>query len=124
MVQKALIVEDDADTAGLLAESLRRWSFEPHVLLTGVPAVPWVRQHRPDLILLDLMLPDIDGYEICHELKLDRATNLIPLIMVTARVQHEDRVRGLQVGANYYLTKPFREQQLRQAVGDVLAWRA
>jgi DNA-binding response OmpR family regulator len=123
MVLKALIVEDDEDTATLLAEALRRMDFEPTVLLKGSAAVAWVREHRPDLILLDLMLPDVDGYDVCRELKLDRATNLIPLIMVTARVQREDRLRGLQVGANCYLTKPFREQQLRQAVAEALAWR-
>src|SRR5262249_25499557 len=104
-------------------EALRRWGFEPTLLLEGAPAVAWARQHQPELILLDLMLPDVDGYDICRELKLDRATNLIPIVMVTARTGHEDRVRGLEVGANHYLTKPFSEAQLHRAVNEVLTWR-
>jgi anti-sigma regulatory factor (Ser/Thr protein kinase) len=69
------------------------------------------------------MLPDVDGYDICRELKLDRTTNLIPIVMVTARTAHEDKVRGLEVGANYYLGKPFTEKQLQRAVAEVLNWR-
>ena len=64
MARKALIVEDEEDMGTLLAEALRRWGFEPTLLLEGGGAVAWTRQHRPDLILLDLMLPDRDGYEI------------------------------------------------------------
>jgi DNA-binding response OmpR family regulator len=123
MARKALIVEDEQDMGTLLGEALRHWGFEPTLLLEGRGAVAWTRQHQPELILLDLMLPDMDGYDICHELKLDRTTNLIPIVMVTARVGHEDRVRGLEVGANHYLTKPFSEAQLHRAVAEVLAWR-
>ena len=85
MIPKALVVEDEAVTGDLLAEILRRKGFEPTVLQEGKPAIPWTRYHRPELILLDLMLPDADGYDICEHLKLDRETNLIPIIMVTAR---------------------------------------
>src|SRR5262245_53127131 len=106
MTRKALIVEDEPETGTLLAEILRRGGFEPTVLTEGRPAVPWTRDQRPELILLDLMLPDIDGFAICEDLKLDRDTNQIPIIMVTARDQHQDKVNGLKVGANYYLTKP------------------
>jgi CheY-like chemotaxis protein/anti-sigma regulatory factor (Ser/Thr protein kinase) len=120
---KALIVEDEPDTGGLLAEILRRRGCDSTLLLEGKPAVPWTRQHRPDLILLDLMLPDVDGYNVCEDLKLDRETNLIPVIMVTARDQHQDLVRGLQVGANVYLTKPFTGEQLNQAIDHAFAWR-
>jgi two-component system, OmpR family, response regulator len=123
MARQALIVEDDPDTGQLLLTALRRWGFAPTLLTGGSHDVAWTREHRPELILLDLMLPDKDGYEVCHELKLDRATNLIPLIMVTARTTHEDRVRGLSVGANYYLTKPFGEAQLREAVREAQRWR-
>jgi CheY-like chemotaxis protein/anti-sigma regulatory factor (Ser/Thr protein kinase) len=124
MAPKALIVEDEPDTAKLLADSLRSLKLDPTILLEGKPAVAWVRQHRPELILLDLMLPDMDGNEICRVLKLDRATNLIPIVVVTARSSAEDRVRGLEVGANAYLTKPFSIQQLHRAVEKTLAWRA
>jgi DNA-binding response OmpR family regulator len=69
------------------------------------------------------MLPDRSGYDICEELKLDRHTNLIPIIIVTARAQHEDKLKGLRVGANYYLTKPFAIDQLEDAIRKVLDWR-
>jgi CheY-like chemotaxis protein len=125
MVRKALVVEDEVDTGQLLAEHLRRWGFEPTVLNEGHPAVPWVREHHPDLILLDLLLPDIEGggFPICESLKLDRDTNLIPVIMITALRGHEDRVRGLQVGANRYLTKPFTPNELSKAIHDAFHWR-
>jgi CheY-like chemotaxis protein/anti-sigma regulatory factor (Ser/Thr protein kinase) len=123
MVRKALVVEDYEDTGVLLAEHLRRWGFEPTVLAEGKPAISWVRQHRPDVILLDLMLPDMDGFDICETLKLDRDTNLIPVIMVTARTQHEDMVHGLQLGANYYLTKPFKAEELNHAIQSAVTWK-
>src|SRR5207245_9152105 len=83
----------------------------------------WTPYQRPDRILLDLMLPYIDGYDICENLKLDRQTNLVPIIMVTCRDQPQDRIHGLQVGANYYLTKPFTPEQLEHAIQQVVAWK-
>jgi CheY-like chemotaxis protein len=124
MRHEALVVEDEQDTGQLLAEILRRRGFEPTLLMEGRPSVPWVHEHRPDLVLLDLMLPDVDGYSVCEQLKLDRDTNLIPIVMVTARDQHEDRLHGLEVGANYYLTKPFTIEQLEGAINDSFTWRA
>jgi CheY-like chemotaxis protein/anti-sigma regulatory factor (Ser/Thr protein kinase) len=123
MAQKVLVVEDELPTGELLAALLRHWGFEPTVLAEGKPAIPWVRLHRPDLILLDLMLPDMHGYQICETLKLERDTNLIPIVMVTALTAPEDRVRGLQVGANRYLTKPFTADNLRRAIDEALCWK-
>jgi CheY-like chemotaxis protein/anti-sigma regulatory factor (Ser/Thr protein kinase) len=123
MVRKALVVEDEADTGALLAEHLKRWGFQATVLTEGKPAVPWVQEHQPEVVLLDLMLPDVDGFDICETLKLERETNLIPIIMVTARAQHEDKVHGLQVGANFYLTKPFKADDLNNAIQSAVAWR-
>jgi CheY-like chemotaxis protein/anti-sigma regulatory factor (Ser/Thr protein kinase) len=123
MPRKALIVEDEPDTGHLLSEHLGRWGFAPAVLTEGNQVVSWVQQHQPDLVLLDLMLPGKDGYDICQDLKLDRRTNLVPVIMVTVRDQPQDRVHGLRVGANAYLTKPFGIEQLHRAIQDVLAWR-
>ena len=123
MARKALVVEDEPDTGQLLAEHLRRWGFEPTVLTEGAPAISWTHLHQPDLILLDLMLPDLDGYDICENLKLDRQTNLVPIIMVTCRDQPQDKIHGLQVGANQYLTKPFTAEQLENAVQTVLSWK-
>src|SRR5262245_20213402 len=123
MSRKALIVEDEPHTGQLLAMILRRQGFESTVLGEGKGAVEWVRTNMPDVILLDLMLPDISGYEICRQLKLDRQTNLIPIVIVTALVAHEDVIHGLQVGANCYLTKPFELEQLEQAVDESVKWR-
>src|ERR1700731_4294885 len=104
MARVALVVEDERDTGFLLAEHLRRWGYEPTVLAEGRPAIAWVRENKPALILLDLLLPDMDGFSICETLKLDRETNLVPVIMITALSGEEDRVHGLQVGADSYLT--------------------
>lgn len=123
MARKALVIEDEKELGLLLGEHLRRWGFEPTVLNEGRPAIPWVRAHQPALILLDLLLPDVDGFSICETLKLDRDTNLIPIIMVTALSGQEDRVKGLQVGANRYLTKPFTADELHRTIQDAFAWQ-
>lgn len=123
MSRKALVVEDEKELGMLLGEHLRRWGYEPTVLNEGMSAIPWVREHQPCLILLDLLLPDTDGFSICENLKLDRETNLIPVVMVTALSGQEDRVKGLQVGANRYLTKPFTAEDLKSAIQDAFAWQ-
>lgn len=123
MAGHALIVEDEPGTGELLAELLRRRGYKPTVLVEGKPAIDWVQAHQPEIILLDLMLPDIDGFTICEQLKLDRQTNLIPIIMVTALDDRRHKVRGYQVGANRYVTKPFTAAQIDKAIGEVLAWR-
>jgi anti-sigma regulatory factor (Ser/Thr protein kinase) len=82
-----------------------------------------VQQHQPDLILLDLLLPDIEGFEICEMLKLERDTNLIPIVMVTALDAPEQKIHGLQVGANQYLTKPFTSDELQKAIQNAFTWR-
>ena len=121
MVRKALVVEDEKELALLLAEHLRRWGFEPTVMHEGKSVVTWVTQNQPAVILLDLMLPDADGFTICETLKLDRETNLIPVIMVTALSGQEERIKGLQVGANRYVTKPFSADELHKAIQDAIA---
>jgi two-component system, OmpR family, response regulator len=122
MNRKALIVDDEEDLGMVLAEHLRNWGFEPSVLVEGKHVVEWVTKQRPAVVLLDLMLPDIDGYTICETLKLDRETNLIPVIITTALSGQEDRVHGLQVGANAYLTKPFTSETLNQAIRRAFDW--
>src|SRR5436190_20138825 len=102
--RKALVVEDEVDTGELLCEILRRQHFDATLQTLGGRAAAWVRQNRPELVLLDVMLPDTNGLDICREIKLDRETNLTPVIVVTALDRHNDVVRGLDVGANFYLT--------------------
>jgi two-component system, OmpR family, response regulator len=123
MPRIALIVEDDAAPAKVMTELLRRRGFEPTVFAEGKPAIPWIRENRPEFVLLDLMLPDMDGFSICENLKLEKETNLLPVIMVTALTEHKDMVQGLTVGANRYVTKPFTSEQLYKAIDEALAWK-
>src|SRR4051812_8645219 len=95
MTRGVLVVEDDEALAELEVELLRRGGFEPSVMHTGGGVAAWVREHEPALVLLDLMLPDVSGYDVCQQLKLDRETNLTPVIIVTARALPSDRLHGL-----------------------------
>jgi len=119
----ALIVDDEPDMADVLARILRLRHIDSTVLHEGGPAPAFVRANHPDVVLLDLMLPDRDGYSVCEEIKLDRQTNLTPIVMVTAMGRHEDLIKGLAVGANEYLTKPFDAEELNGAIDRALAWR-
>lgn len=121
MVRRALIIEDEMELGQLLGEHLRAWGYEPHILNEGKNAINWIRQNQPDVVLLDLLLPDTDGYSICEVLKLDRETNLIPVVMITALSGKEDRARGLEVGANHYLCKPFSSAELKRAIQSAQA---
>jgi two-component system, OmpR family, response regulator len=121
MRRKVLIVEDEIELAELLAAHLANWGYEPTLMHEGTGVADWVREHRPDLILLDLMLPGTDGYTICEQLKLSRDTNLIPIVMVTALADPADRSRGLEVGANHYLAKPFSAAALQAAIASAVA---
>ncbi len=121
--RRALIVEDEPELAELLSDILRHRDIDAAVLHLGDPAPAWIREHQPDVVLLDLMLPDRSGYSVCEEVKLDRQTNLTPIVMVTARSEHRDLVKGLAVGANEYVTKPFTIDQLNAAIDRALAWR-
>ena len=124
MVRKVLIVEDEPDMAALMAQVLRLRGFDSHAMITGKGAASWVSENRPDVVLLDLMLPDISGYDICKDIKLDRETNLTPVVFVTALGERQDRIHGLQVGGNGHLTKPFTIDQLHGVVEKALEWRA
>ncbi|MFO0968200.1 MAG: ATP-binding protein [Gemmataceae bacterium] len=123
MERKALVVEDEKELGQLLAEHLKRWGFTPTVLNEGKAAVPWVQANQPSIVLLDLLLPDVNGLAICEELKLSPETNLVPVIMVTALDGQEDRVKGLQVGANRYLPKPFTAEKLNRTITETIAWQ-
>ncbi|MFZ2168125.1 MAG: response regulator, partial [Methylococcaceae bacterium] len=110
-----LIVEDEEKLAKLEADYLQNAGFVTVILSDGDAVVPWVKQHHPDLILLDLMLPGRDGLSICREIRSFSAT---PIIMVTARVEEIDRLLGLEMGADDYICKPF---SLREMVARVKA---
>src|SRR5262245_20695685 len=122
MPRTVLIVDDERDTNDILAAMVQTRDFKPIQLFAGSLVFNAVREHEPDLILLDLMLPDIDGFAICDNLKRNRETNLIPVIMVTALHDANHRAAGVRVGANGYLTKPFTPDQLYAAIASALAW--
>lgn len=117
MGARILVVEDEKKLAALLVDYLRAAAFDPLALADGSAVVPWVREHRPDLILLDLMLPGKDGLEICREI---RTFSTVPIIMVTARVEEIDRLLGLELGADDYVCKPFSPREVVARVKAVL----
>jgi two-component system OmpR family response regulator len=123
MPRTVLIVDDERDTNDILARMVQARGFDPIQLFEGAKVQDAVREHQPDIILLDLMMPDVDGFEICEQLKRNRETNLIPIIMVTALNDANHRIRGVRVGANGYLSKPFTTDQLFEAIDKAVAWR-
>lgn len=123
MPRTVLIVDDERDTNDLLAGLVQARGFQPVQVFSGGPVLEMVRQKAPDLILLDLMLPDLDGFVVCEQLKKNRETNLIPILMVTALNDADNRARGIRVGANGYVPKPFTPDQLFSAIDAALAWR-
>ncbi len=118
---RILIVEDEADIAELLAYKLGQEGFEVEVCPRGDTALERVgRAPAPDLVLLDLMLPGLDGLEVCRHLRRDPATAGIPIIMLTAKAEEIDRIVGLELGADDYIVKPFSPREVALRVKAVL----
>ena len=117
MSGKILIVEDEPKLANVLADYLKASGFDSVLLANGTEVVPWVREHKPDMILLDLMLPGRDGMDICREI---RTFSQVPVIMVTAKVEEIDRLLGLELGADDYICKPFSPREVVARVKAVL----
>jgi len=116
-----LVIEDDSSIRMGLEDTLRAKGYQVHVCGCGEDGVATAGEVRPDLIILDIMLPDIDGFEVCRRLKSSRgAAADIPVIMLTARGAELDRVRGLELGADDYVTKPFSLMELLARVAAVL----
>lgn len=120
MRKKILVVEDDPDLVELLSFNLRACGFTVTTAGDGVDALKKTRSIMPDLILLDLMLPELDGFGVCETLRRDPATAGIPIIMVTAMSSQFARLAGLEAGANDYITKPFSPKQLIARVQALL----
>jgi two-component system phosphate regulon response regulator PhoB len=111
-MQRVLIVEDEVDIADLIMFNLQRAGYEVLKTHDGIAGTEIAIRERPDLIVLDLMLPGRDGYSVFREIRRDARTSRIPVIMLTARAQTEDRIQGLEAGADDYLTKPFSPKEL------------
>jgi DNA-binding response OmpR family regulator len=121
MPKKILVVEDDAELVELLCFNLMRAGFLIGTAANGVEALAKVRSLSPDLILLDLMLPELDGYSVCEILRRSPATASTPVIMVTAASSGLARLAGLDAGANDYVTKPFSVKELLARIDSLLA---
>lgn len=111
-MKKILIVDDERDIVECLDMNLKRKGYETAFAYDGTEAVLAARREKPDCILLDLMLPRISGIEVCHLLKQDEETKAIPVIMLTARGEEDDKVMGFDAGADDYITKPFGWREL------------
>lgn len=118
--QRILVVDDEADTVELVSFNLRNAGFDTSHAEDGAEALKKAKAAAPDLIILDVMLPEVDGLEVCKLLRRDPATARIPVLMLTAKAGEIDRVLGLELGANDYLTKPFSPRELVLRVKNLL----
>jgi len=109
---KILLIEDDPDVLDLVRYNLNKAGFSVSVARDGLGGLKAALTAPPDLIVLDLMLPEMRGEDVCRELKSDPATALVPVIMLTAKAQADDRIAGLELGADDYVTKPFSPREL------------
>ena len=115
-----LIAEDDRDIAELISHYLTKAGWSAHVAVAGDQALAYVRNHPVDVVILDLMLPGMSGFEVCQALRSERATADLPIIMLTARAEEGDRVKGLELGADDYVSKPFSPNELVARVRAVV----
>jgi DNA-binding response OmpR family regulator len=118
---KILVVDDEPDALEILGFKLKEAGFAPIFAADGAQAIASARSERPALIVLDLMLPQIDGLEVCKILRRDPGTSVIPILMLTARAAEMDRVIGLEIGADDYVTKPFSPREVVVRIKKLLA---
>lgn len=117
---KILIIEDDLDVAEMLNAYFRVQGYEVYTVNWGEDGVRSCQTVHPDLVILDIRLPDIDGYEVARRLRADRRTQDVPIIFLTEKRERSDRLQGLELGADDYITKPFDVQELRLRVRNAL----
>jgi CheY-like chemotaxis protein len=123
MAMTALIVEDEVEANRLLAQLVELGGCRAESAYTGSEALAIAREHPPDIIFLDLMLPDTTGYDVCRALKSRRHTAPIPIVVVTARLATESRMESFRVGATDFLTKPYTPDQIFDALSCAEKWR-
>lgn len=121
MKPKILVVDDEPDALEVLGFKLKEAGFVPVFAKDGARAISAARDERPALVVLDLMLPEVDGLEVCKILRRDPGTAAIPILMLTARAAEMDRVLGLELGADDYVTKPFSPRELVLRIKKLLA---
>jgi len=119
--KKILIVEDEESLLKLESILLTSKGFEVRGVANGTEALEAIAEEPPDLVLLDIMLPELDGFEVCRRIKEQEATRGIPVIMLTAKKSREDMSRGEEVGADWYITKPFKSAMVIETIQRFLA---
>ncbi len=119
-VQRILVVDDDREIVRLVRAYLEKEHYQVFIAYDGQTALHMVRSERPNLIVLDLMLPDRDGWEITRTIRNDSSLHNIPIIMLTARIEDSDKIIGLELGADDYITKPFNPREMVARVRSVL----
>ena len=121
MQHKILVVDDEPTIVRLMEFILARQGHQMLVAVNGEQALELAKEHSPDLILLDIMMPRIDGYEVARTLRSDPANEHLPIIMLSAKAQDEDVRKGMEVGVNEYITKPFHPEHLVHVVSGYLS---
>jgi CheY-like chemotaxis protein len=121
MSKKILVVDDHPETVRLIEMTLRRYGYQVFGVESGERALTWTAAHQPDLILLDVMMPDMDGLAVCRKLREDKKLRDVPVIMFTAKSEVQDKMEGFEAGANDYLVKPTRPSELISRVEAILA---
>ena len=112
MVRSVVAIDDDVDTLEALSIALKMHGYGVYTACTGMEGIQLVRLHQPDLILVDVMLPRMDGYQVCRQLRADPATAHIPIVMVSARGRLADQAAGIEAGATRYVLKPLSIRSL------------
>ena len=120
MSDKILIVDDEEPNRKLLSSLVKALGYETETAMNGVEAIRKMKSFMPDLVLLDIMMPDMDGYEVCHYLKSDPETANIPVVIITALSDRDSKLKGLHAGANDFLTKPIDRSELTIRVRNLL----
>ncbi len=120
MAKKILVIEDEKEILELVKLYLDKEGFRPFGASNGLDGLRLARAEHPDLVILDLMLPEMDGLEVCKRLRGDRGTSTVPILMLTAKAEESDQVIGLELGADDYVTKPFSPKALMARVKALL----
>jgi DNA-binding response OmpR family regulator len=124
MGKKILVIEDDAIALRLIEYTLRKEGYEVLLAKNGLEGISKAQSEEPDLVILDVMLPGIDGFEVCHRLRSESQTAQLPILMLSGKAQEIDKATGLKVGADDYVTKPAAPRELVSRVESLLVRKA
>ena len=120
-MNKILVVEDEVNTSELLRRYFEIVGYDVVNAHTGQEAIDMALEHEPEVIILDIVLPDLDGYEVCKRLRSNEKTGKTPIVFLTTKDERSDRLEGLRLGADDYLSKPFDVEELRLRVHNIIA---